>query len=68
MAQGHKGLVIVQRPGLFLVISTSRLANESHASGPLRETNRNKKQEKGKILLQPERQLEHIKSFLKRSC
>ena len=36
MTQGHKSLVIVQRPCLLLVISTPRLANQSHDSVPLK--------------------------------
>ena len=39
MTQGLKCLVIVQRPGLLLVISTSRLANQSHDSVPLKIRN-----------------------------
>ena len=35
MTQGQRGLVIVQRPCLLLVISTPRLANQSHDSVPL---------------------------------
>ena len=35
MTQGHKGLVIVQKPCLLFVISTPGLANHSHDSVPL---------------------------------
>ena len=37
MTSGHKGVIIVQRPGLLLMTSTLRLANQTHDIGPLKD-------------------------------